>query len=392
MWYLCGMKRRYLWVFLALAAAAFLLWRFVRPMNIFVVEERFERPIPANVPAGLSSLSAEECGTCHAEIYGEWARSMHAMAWEDPYFQVDFAYDGSQQICLNCHTPLENQQENLVLGFRDREKFEPALRPNPQFDPALRSEGVTCAVCHVKDGVIVGPFETDRAPHPVEADPEMSGGMKPCERCHVVSGERWDAFYRIPPCGTVAEITEAGREPDCVGCHMPRITRPVARGMEAREGGRHLFLGGHSPRTVGRALTVEYAGKTAGNRAEYEFTLTNTGASHYLPTGTPDRHLTLEFRLYDKNSGIIKKETHTMKRHILWRPFIVELRDTRLPAGKPRAFAFSFERNAGYPPAFLEATVRYHLLDEKRRKEIGYENREPISYAIYRKRIALGGP
>lgn len=362
-------------------------------MNIFVVEKRFERPMAAEVPAGLSSLSAKECGKCHAGIYREWARSMHAMAWDDPYFQVDFAYDGSQQICLNCHTPLEDQQENHVLGFRDREKFRPVLRLNPRFDPDLRSEGVTCAACHVKNGIVVGPFETDKAPHAVQADPEMSRGVRPCERCHVVSGKRWDTFYRMPPCGTVAETALLNEEPDCVGCHMPRMTRPLAPGLEAREGGRHLFSGGHSPGMVGRALTVEDKKAPAmdGGRVEYEFTLTNTGASHYLPTGTPDRHLTLEFTLHDKNGGIIKKETHTMKRRILWRPFIVELRDTRLPAGKPRDFTFSFERNAENPPAFLEATVRYHLLDERRRKKIGYENREPISYAIYRKRISLGG-
>jgi hypothetical protein len=27
--------------------------------------------------------------------------------------------------------------------------------------------------------------------------------------------------------------------------------------------------------------------------------------------------------------------------------------------------------------------VRYHLLDEKRRARIGYENREPIAYEVY---------
>ena len=66
---------------------------------------------------------------------------MHAKAWEDPYFQVDFAYDGSKQICLNCHTPLVNQQEDLVLGFNDADKFDPILKTNPDYDRALRDEG-----------------------------------------------------------------------------------------------------------------------------------------------------------------------------------------------------------------------------------------------------------
>ncbi len=71
-------------------------------MNIFVVDERFERPLDVTVPDGLSSLSAEACGLCHAAIYREWSGSMHAKAWIDPYFRVDFIFDGSQQICLNC--------------------------------------------------------------------------------------------------------------------------------------------------------------------------------------------------------------------------------------------------------------------------------------------------
>lgn len=382
--------RKGIFIAIAVSAAAFLAWRFVRPLNIFVVEDRFERPMRAAVPDGLGSLSAEECRGCHREIYREWTGSMHAMAWEDTYFQADFAFDGSQQICLNCHTPLEDQQEGLVLGFRDRDKLKPVLEPNPEFDPALRSEGVNCAVCHVKDGKIVGPFETDAAPHPVFVDPEMARGVKPCERCHVVSGKRWDTFYRIPPCGTVAEVKERGRKPDCVGCHMPRITRPAAQGAEAREGGRHLFQGGHSPKRVSNALRVERGKAVHEDRGtiKYEFTLTNTGAAHYLPTGTPDRHLTLELRLLDEAGNAVKEKTFTMKRHILWRPFIIDLGDTRLPYGEPRTYSFEFERDSA---ALLEVVVRYHLLDEKRREKIGYENTEPISYPVYSRRIHLKG-
>jgi len=33
--------------------------------------------------------------------------------------------------------------------------------------------------------------------------------------------------------------------------------------------------------------------------------------------------------------------------------------------------------------------VRYHLLDEKRRKYINYKNTEPIAYEVFRKRISL---
>lgn len=360
-------------------------------MNIFVVDEKFERPVPVNNPEGLTSISANECKECHEEIYREWSESMHAKAWLDPYYQVDFVADGSQQICLNCHIPLENQQENLVLGFKDKEKFNPILELNPNFDPTLRDEGVTCVVCHVRDGKIVGLFEIEDAPHPVIADPEMISGIKFCEKCHVVSGSRWDTFYRIPPCGTVAEINESNEVVDCVGCHMAEVVRPLVKGREPRKGGKHFFRGGHHPETVRKSLNVEYKKEPSDIQKtnKYIFILTNIGASHYLPTGTPDRYLTLEFRLFDKEKKIIKEKIYKMKRYIMWRPVIVDIKDTRLPYNEPRSFIFEFKSDGKNKPSVIDVTVRYHLLDEKQRKKIGYENKEPIAYPIYNEKIIL---
>lgn len=371
-------------VVLCVLIALFFLWRFFRPMNIFIVHEKFARPMHVKVPEGLNSISARECGTCHEEQYREWSTSMHAMAWTDPYYQIDYVFDGAQQICLNCHIPLEDQQEHLVIGFRDKEMFKPILKPNPNFDTVLQSEGVTCAVCHVRNGAIAGPTGSSRSPHPVEADPSMSSGIGPCERCHVVSGERWDTFYRIPPCGTVAEVLESGEKPDCVGCHMPEDVD-----KQGRKRNLHVFRGGHHPPTVQEALSVEHTRTVVKEKHIYRFTLTNVGAAHYLPTGTPDRHLTLELRLLDKQGALIREKIHTMKRYILWRPFILDLKDTRLPYGEPRHFTFDASPEKEATPATLEVTVRYHLLDEKRRKRIGYENTEPIAYEIYKEKIDL---
>jgi hypothetical protein len=382
---------KYFFSIAAIPIAVFLVWLFVRPMNIFVVDEKFERPIPVEIPEGLASISAMECKECHKEIYREWSESMHAKAWIDPYYQVDYIADGSQQICLNCHIPLENQQENLVLGFKDKEKFKPILKPNPNFDPVLRDEGVTCAVCHIKEGKIVGPFEIEDAPHPVIADPEMTSGMKFCEKCHVVSGERWDTFYRIPPCGTVAEISEKNEVLDCVGCHMPEVIRPLVEGLKARRSGKHLFRGGHHPETVRKSLKVEYKKELFSDKGKikYIFTLTNIGAAHYLPTGTPDRNLTIELRLLNKEEKVIKEKNYTMKRYILWRPFVIDIKDTRLPFNEPRSFVFEFKPDSEDPPSIIDISVRYHLLDEKQREKIGYENKEPIAYPIYNERILL---
>jgi hypothetical protein len=405
-------KKRAIIGIILLATAAFLGWRFLRPMNIFVVGPAFERPVStAQIPEPLETLRAGECAACHREIFDEWSTTIHSQAWTDPYFQVDFVFDGSQQICKNCHIPLDRQQEHLVLGFRDREKWDPILAPNPDFDPVLQHEGVTCAACHLREGEILGPSGSDAAPHPVR---KLASGNEICANCHVVGGERWDTFYRFPPCGTVAEIRTTGgadqdREtapstgasgevvlPDvaalgCVECHMPLTKRPVIEGDEPRLTRRHLWRGGHDPEMVksGLAIDLREEAASAAGRRKFALTITNVGAAHYLPTGTPDRHLTVSLRLLDGYGDVLDEETHTLKRTILWRPFIIDLWDTRLPRWQPRTYEFEFSVAGKRTPAVLEAVVRYFLVDEKRRKRIGYADREATTYEVFRQHITL---
>jgi len=359
----------------------------IRPLNIFVVSDEFAKPIAfTSNPAGLESLRASECGGCHVEIYREWSKSMHARAWTDPYFQADFVFDGSQQVCLNCHIPLQNQQENLVTGFRDRARFKPLLKKNPDFDAGLQQEGVTCAVCHVRDNYIIGPYGVNDAPHPSRYDPSMADGFGVCRKCHVASGKRWDTFYRLPPCGTVAEIREEtpGAKINCTQCHMPEIVRPVAKGMLPRPGGMHTWKGGHDQETVRQALQVNLeVSRDKSNSGRAHITLTNTGAGHYLPTGTPDRHLSVEFRLINEQGETIKQKIYLLKRHLMWRPFIVDLWDTRLAKDIPRSYSFPFQPGNSPDPVKLEVSVRYHFMDEARRKRIAYTSQQPISYVLY---------
>lgn len=387
-------RRRLVLIALGVVAVAFLGWRFVRPMNIFVVSSAFERPIDtAAAPAALGKLRADECGVCHPAELAEWKTSIHSRAWTEAYFQVDFRFDGNQQICKNCHIPLDRQQEHRVLGFRDADKWEPILAPNPAFDPVLQHEGVTCAACHLREGKILGSSRArGESPHAVEA---LADPNEICVGCHVVQGERWDTFYRIPPCGTTAEIAAGkgewkGRsgeyavpkvgELGCVQCHMPLVERPIAEGGTPRPARQHLWRGGHDPATVRSALAASFSEPAAsGNERSVEFTLTNVGADHFLPTGTPDRHLTVRLRALDAQDRVLREQSHVLERTIMWRPFIADLWDTRLPRGEARRYRLEL------PPGTetVTAQVRYHLLGEPRRRRIGYEPVEPISYIVH---------
>jgi hypothetical protein len=140
-----------------------------------------------------------------------------------------------------------------------------------------------------------------------------------------------------------------------------------------------------------QAQIAEAPAQRDGMRA-FELTLTNMGAAHFLPTGTPDRHLTIQWRLIDGDGEPIREQRATLERTVLWRPFIVDLWDRRLPYRAPRTWRFEF-RVGGEPLAqTLQVTVGYHLLDESRRRRIGYENPDPIGYPIFDRRIDLTAP
>jgi len=398
------MQRKISVTILVVIVVAFFTWRFIRPMNIFIVEDKFAWPTDTSAaPPMLQNLSAENCRTCHPKFYDEWQTTIHSQAWVDPYFQTDWLFDGAQHICRLCHTPLDKQQPHKITGYRDKNKWDPIMENNPDFDPKLQHEGVTCTACHYSKGKILGMYGNTSAPHPVE---KLVSPNQICVRCHVVSGKRWDTFFRFPPCGTVAEIKSSHGETfvsdsgemsfeeiaslGCVDCHMPTVERPLVKGGKTRLVRRHLWRGGHNPQMVKQALTIALTNNTdkentkSGNR-RYSFTITNTGAAHYVPTGTPDRHLTVSLRVLDTNKQVIDEQLYTLKRTVMWRPFIVDLWDTRLKPGLPREYNIKVAPHA----AFIEANVRYHLMDESRRARINYKNKEPIAYSIYRELLSL---
>ena len=141
---------------------------------------------------------------------------------------------------------------------------------------------------------------------------------------------------------------------------------------------------------VRRGLTIELIERPAPvNKRRFALTITNTGAAHYLPTGTPDRHLSVELRVLDQSGNVVREEREVLKRTVMWRPFIVDLWDTRLQPQQPRDYVLDLDTAKTPKASAIEAAVRYHLLDEARRRRIGYQNAEPISYKVYRAQIAL---
>jgi hypothetical protein len=175
----------------------------------------------------------------------------------------------------------------------------------------------------------------------------------------------------------------------CVECHMPAVERAIEEGGTVRTVRQHLWRGGHDPDMVKQGLTISFKQKTDIGKANITFvlSLTNTGAAHYLPTGTPDRHLTVQLRAFDKDSDVIKEKNYKLKRTVMWRPFIMDLWDTRLSHGEQRDYLLEIDNTSNV--AFVDAEVRYHLLDEARRHRIDYENQLPIQYTVFNQQLPV---
>ena len=136
------------------------------------------------VPSGVGSLSAAQCGACHTGIYEEWKVSTHALAWQDLQFQQEIQKSGNRWMCVNCHTPMLAQQERWPRALVDDDVEHPVVTQNPSFDASLQHEGITCGACHVRDGRIQGPgLEGASPPHEVDVGIELQSEAI-CLRCH----------------------------------------------------------------------------------------------------------------------------------------------------------------------------------------------------------------
>ncbi|HSG06110.1 MAG TPA: hypothetical protein VLB09_06900, partial [Nitrospiria bacterium] len=296
---------------LVFAGGLFLIYDKVHSRIIFGIRDDFSRAIPYTSPVpGIPGIRAEQCGACHVEIYEEWKTSYHAKAYTDPFFQAYWKKDDQIWICLNCHTPLEPQQEFLIKGLEGGKVHKPVKVANPDFDPEFQKEGITCAACHVRDGVIEGPFKDMDAPHPTRYS-ERFTTTDICFTCHQVPSGPFQ-FYNGGPCSTFPEF-EAGPYYQsgiiCQDCHMPKVNRPLVPGGPVRPVRKHLWKGGHFPEMVKQAVTVQVGAEPStmkpGEAVEWTLNLQNSGAGHKLPTGDPDRYFTIRFELVNPDGEVV---------------------------------------------------------------------------------------
>lgn len=328
------------------------------------------------VPDGLATLSAQTCNPCHPAVHDEWAGSGHARAFTREPWRDAVRKAGSPVQCLHCHTPLVNQQRDLVTSYDGGDPNRPRLAPNPRFDPTLQAEGVTCAACHVRDGVVYGTRRLDpgEAPHPTEAHPDLQTG-RVCASCHQLS---WPGTEGAPFYDTWGEWEASGYARAGVGCrdcHMP-WTSGVLSGTRHAAWASHRFPGGSDDATLRRSLTLlvntDKPAYPPGAEVSASIELLGTGAGHAVPTSDPYHQVDVRARVETEGGVVLHQERWTLGREMGATPPYAERSDTRLHPGERRAFGLKLRLpdripGGGDPRLVVELVYRSTPPDPARR-------------------------
>ncbi len=342
--------------------------------NITPLTESWEIAIPnQEIPEGLTSLSAQHCGSCHQDHYKEWKTSTHAHAWTDKQFQSELQKESSPFMCINCHIPLQNQQEYIIKGLVDGDIYQPVKEKNPHFDVALQQEGINCASCHVRNNAIVGPTGSAKAPHKTVKDPQhlseqlclschnASAVITPTLACTFETGDEWKAgpFY--------------GKK-NCIDCHMVETHREIVAGYGERKSRFHSFPGSGIPKETGKItgmlngleISAQKVKAAYSMNEHFSFTLTvkNEHAGHRVPTADPERFFIIQFDLKDASGKVVATQKDRIGEEWQWHPEAIKLSDNNLNPGEERSFTFNndFKVKGNYT---LTVSVSKHRMDEE---------------------------
>jgi hypothetical protein len=221
--------------------------------------------------AGMQFSSPAQCKACHADVWEEWATSMHSKAWTDP--EVRSLSDNFKSTeCLPCHVP--QPIYSAPVGGR-------------VFERSSRYEsGVDCLSCHLlPDGGVAASRDIPGAPcrpRKVETLREPVS-CKGCHNQHALVDE-WETLFHAPDASRGA-VMGSGRPESCIDCHMAPVTRRAAGGAPERKGFDHVFRGGYYEEVLKRGVTFAARIEAGALVAD----TTNSGTGHRAPADSRHR-------------------------------------------------------------------------------------------------------
>lgn len=307
---------------------------------------------PGPVPPGLASDAAQACAACHPRSYEDWRHGGHARAPSPDHVSASAGLVG----CDACHRPRTAQRPTVDTVWDGH--LETAVRtPNPAFDAGAWLEGVGCAGCHVRGGVVLtaDPEAAARqaAPHPLRHAPALATG-EVCAACHQLSVPGSEA----PLYDTVGELQRSGFAAAGVTCLTCHGRAGAEVGFATHDPGRpleHALSVGLSLPSLALARGAEPVAATVRLR--------NTGAGHAIPTGSPWRRVEVRAWLEgppDAKTKVRPRRAEvaaTLGRTLTTAPPYVVTGDTRLDPGEELALPMALALPLDVPAAGWELVV-----------------------------------
>jgi hypothetical protein len=409
--------------------------------------EYWKRPIQSQIPRptimGAPKFQnpkfyyPEACGECHKEQYNGWKESLHGMA-VGPGLLSQLAPHNDPETavsCYYCHAPMEEQMEVKKQMQEARSEKQEDYIKNPYFDNKLKLSGVSCAVCHLREGRVYGPplksvsslplYDVSRGQQPLY---DVSRGQQPlydasrgqqpapacCKQGAPVTGNikqhnfvEKDFFEKAEFCAACHQmdggyelngkvLTNTYREwkdsfygknnITCQSCHMPDR--------------QHLWKGIHDTEMVKGGIGIEVIPEKNG----WRLVITNSGVGHFFPTYVTPLIIIKGFMM-DKKGKVIQS---SLKEAYIGRKVSLDLEteffDTRIAPQK--SFEFDYNKNLSsgdrlvfevwvYPDKFYNEFFKNMLKrnsDSINKKELedAYKNSSESGYLLWKKEINLG--
>ncbi|MBI5236682.1 MAG: hypothetical protein HY886_10610 [Deltaproteobacteria bacterium] len=359
------------------------------------LHEHWKRPVDTGNT--VSGPYPDSCARCHQGQYEDWKGSLHSKSVGPGLVgQLDIDIDPQTAIsCYYCHAPVVAQSEVIT---KDDASGGKTYLPNGFFDEKLKSSGVSCAVCHLRQGRVFGP------PSPNQAD--FKNGVKAdhayvqegffekaefCAACHQLDeGFELNGKLLVNTYNEWKDSWYGKNNVVCQTCHMP--------------GRRHLFRGIHDIEMVKSGVSFEVERPAGQARASAKLRITNSGTGHYFPTYVTPLVVVKGF-LTDAKRNVLKG---TMKEALIGRKATLdlskELFDTRIAPFKSFEFDYTVKRAPKarrlvfevwvFPDEFYNRFFENALKDndptmKKQKLKEAFKNTSGSGYLLFKREIPL---
>jgi len=292
-----------------------------------------------NSHAGLeNNMRPEACAQCHQEQFNAWRDSKHAHAYSAGLVgQFPAAGHAAGNDCLVCHAPLAEQlyrdAGDMKLTLRTLLDAPVGFSRDADLDAKqtqlpLRHAGVTCAVCHVRQGQRFGPprrgnaavGHLDGAAHGGFVATKDFESSQFCASCHQFPQDY--AINGKPLENTVFEWQNssfAGQGVQCQTCHMPDR--------------KHEFKGIHDINMVRSGLEFKLQ-KKAGLAT---LTISSVHIGHAFPTYVTPK-IWVKAEALDERGKVVQNWQWEIVREVSYDDGWQETQDSRLMPGESRVF------------------------------------------------------